>query len=58
MPSNTVGNPLANHIARKTAHLDLIVDAFGGIGGNTISFAEHSENIIVFEINKNKVKLI
>jgi len=38
--------------------LDQILDAFGGIGGNTLSFAEFAHNVLVFEIDRIKANII
>ena len=47
---------IAQHIAKRCA-CDVIVDAFCGIGGNTIQFARTCAHVIAMDIDPNKVAL-
>ena len=41
---------VANHIARKTRNMGIILDAFGGAGGNTIAVIYY----LIFLVCKRK----
>ncbi|KAJ1674213.1 Trimethylguanosine synthase [Spiromyces aspiralis] len=47
---------IAYHIAERL-QCDVIVDAFCGVGGNTIQFAQVCERVIAIDINEERVKL-
>ena len=51
----------AEPIAREQAALveaALVMDAFGGLGGNTVAFAEAGKQVIVFEANTTRRALL
>lgn len=47
---------IAEHIADR-CRCDLIIDAFCGVGGNTIQFALSSERVIAIDIDPSKIEL-
>ncbi|WVR08109.1 hypothetical protein IAU60_005155 [Kwoniella sp. DSM 27419] len=48
--------PIAAHIAERTA-CDLAIDAFCGVGGNTIEFAKTCERVIAMDNDISRLKL-
>ncbi|WWC65767.1 uncharacterized protein I303_108389 [Kwoniella dejecticola CBS 10117] len=48
--------PIAQHIAQR-CKCDLIIDAFCGVGGNTIEFAKTCERVIAIDNDLTRLKL-
>ncbi|WWC92747.1 uncharacterized protein L201_007706 [Kwoniella dendrophila CBS 6074] len=48
--------PIAKHIAERCS-CDLIIDAFCGVGGNTIEFAKTCERVIAIDNDLTRLKL-
>eukprot|EP01119_Soliformovum_irregulare_P018593 TRINITY_DN5737_c0_g1_i2.p1 TRINITY_DN5737_c0_g1~~TRINITY_DN5737_c0_g1_i2.p1 ORF type:complete len:232 (-),score=50.83 TRINITY_DN5737_c0_g1_i2:52-747(-) len=47
---------IAQHIAER-CRCDVIVDAFCGVGGNSIQFAQYCKKVIAVDIQPEKIKL-
>jgi predicted methyltransferase len=48
---------IANHHAARFSHCSVVVDAFCGVGGNTIEFAKVVDFVIAVDIDKERLEI-
>ncbi len=47
--SQVTPEKVASHLAKRARNFNLVIDAFGGAGGNAIAFAKETDFVVVVE---------